>query len=653
MPTIFSQGMKKIDPVWAVLFLALATRAVYFWEYRANPFFDYIYPDSDSINFDQGARQFASGDWLAPSFNNSYSPLYKYFLGLVYKVAGRNLPLAWAVQFLLGAVTVALIFLIARRLFNPPAAWSSAVLYNFYGPALMYEGLMLRESLGCFLGALSFHFLLGMKERRDRFHLTLTGLAISLFIQCRPNVVLVFIAAVPFLMHNAKKADILDGFRLAGIAALFSIPLLIQTYLVHKKFVFFDASGTLTFVFGNRPDYPGAGFQNAHEIYGKSYAEALRLFLSDFVNRPLDMALLYVRKTYFFINAFEYPSNYYFDIFREFSGLLRNPLSDFSIMSALGLAGMVLGFREFRRLRILYAYAVGMSLSVIAFYYVSRLRIPAVPYFALFAGLALSRVWLWARASDYRTAGMVLGVSLLLKVLLNSPVEVPPGEKSNHYGNLGMAYLRLGETDKAKASIEKSLVIQPDNVYGHINLGTVYARTGKLNEAYLEFLAAVRINPGFWEAHFNLGLILERAGQFEKAGPELQTALALRPGDPGILFHLGKVNGELGRHEQAAEYLRRSLAANPASAQAYFVLGMEYAAMQQHDASIGAFNQAVALDPEFPKAYNNMGVVYEKLGRHAEAAQAFRAALRIDPGFAEARNNLSAVEQTIAAGNRG
>ncbi|MBI5427237.1 MAG: tetratricopeptide repeat protein [Nitrospinae bacterium] len=640
--------MKKIDAAWLVFFLALATRAAYFWEYRDNPFFDFIHDAADAVNFDIAARNFASGDWLALSPNNSFSPLYKYFLGLIYWVAGRNLPLVWAVQFLLGAVTVVLIFLIARKLFNPLSAWSSAVLYNFYGPALMKEGVMLRESLGSFLGVLSLYLLLGLKERRDWLYLTGTGLAVSLFIQCRPNVVMVFIAALPFLIYNARKEDVLDGFRLTSVATLFSIPLLIQAYLANGKFVFFDASGTLTFVFGNQPDYLGAGFQNLPGIFGKGYGEAIALFFNDAIHRPLDMALLYVRKAYFFLNAFEYPSNYYFDIFREFSVLLRNPLSNFSIISSLGLVGMVVGLKEFRRLRLLYAYAIGMSLSVIAFYYVSRLRIPAVPYFALFAGLTLGRIWLWARARDYRRAGIALGVALLLKFLLNSPAEVAPGEKSNHYGNLGQAYLRLGEMDKAKAALEKSLAIQPDNIYGRINMGTVYARTGELNEAYREFSAAVRLDPGFWEAHFNLGLVLARAGQFQQAEPALRDALALKPGDPGILFHLGKVYGELGRHEQAEDFLLESLKANPGSAQTYFVLGMEYAAMQRHDASIAAFKQSVALDPEFPKAYNNLGVVYERLGRREEAARAFREALRIDPGFAEARNNLSAVEKTIA-----
>ena len=74
----------KLRPVLTLsglFLLALAIRGIYFFELSRLPYFDTILPVYDHSNFDLGALSFAEGDWLALSPNNSYSPLYKYFLG--------------------------------------------------------------------------------------------------------------------------------------------------------------------------------------------------------------------------------------------------------------------------------------------------------------------------------------------------------------------------------------------------------------------------------------------------------------------------------------------------------------------------------------------------------------------------------------------
>lgn len=85
------------------------------------------------------------------------SPIYTYFVGTIYKVCGYSLTSAWIVQFSLGILTVLFIFRTSAELFNLRTAFFAATRYNFYGPAFMYEGVLLRASLLTFLGTLSFH----------------------------------------------------------------------------------------------------------------------------------------------------------------------------------------------------------------------------------------------------------------------------------------------------------------------------------------------------------------------------------------------------------------------------------------------------------------------------------------------------------------
>ena len=59
----------------AVAALALALRLIYLWGLSDSPFFSYVYPGSDSVNFELGARALAAGDLMAPSPNETYAPL--------------------------------------------------------------------------------------------------------------------------------------------------------------------------------------------------------------------------------------------------------------------------------------------------------------------------------------------------------------------------------------------------------------------------------------------------------------------------------------------------------------------------------------------------------------------------------------------------
>ncbi|MEE2986232.1 MAG: hypothetical protein VX667_00380, partial [Nitrospinota bacterium] len=65
----------------ALCLFALLIRLIYLIELSRFPLFDTVLATMDHFNFDQRALNFSKGDWLARSPNNSYSPLYKYFLG--------------------------------------------------------------------------------------------------------------------------------------------------------------------------------------------------------------------------------------------------------------------------------------------------------------------------------------------------------------------------------------------------------------------------------------------------------------------------------------------------------------------------------------------------------------------------------------------
>ena len=71
--------------------VALAVRLVHIWQIKPSPFFDILLGDANG--YDQWAQRLAAGDWVGSEVFYQ-APLYPYFLGLIYKIFGRDLLVA-------------------------------------------------------------------------------------------------------------------------------------------------------------------------------------------------------------------------------------------------------------------------------------------------------------------------------------------------------------------------------------------------------------------------------------------------------------------------------------------------------------------------------------------------------------------------------
>jgi len=384
-----------------IFVIALITRGLYYFQYHDNPFFDQYGDSAESRHFDLGAQSFANGDFLANAPDYVFAPLYKYFLGSIYWLAGRDLQTVWGVQFFMGALTVLLIFLICKQQFNIRTAWIAGLVYNFHGPVLMYEGVILRASLISFLGVVSLYALIRLPQEPSFLRLILTALPVALFIQCSPNVLLVFVFILIFYRRWFRKEYLKIPKRLAFLVFLFCLPALVQSSFVHGKPVLFEGTGATLLL----PD---------HSVEGSGWLDSLK-----------ESGYLFSKKVYFFFSSYQLEDSYDFKSFQDYSFLLKTPFSNFGLLSALGLFGFALGMQEFKRHRLLYAYSVGMSLAVILIFISARYRVPVVPFFAIWAGFALDRLATWHESRKYYKSGVVVVLIAALFTFLNSPDLIP------------------------------------------------------------------------------------------------------------------------------------------------------------------------------------------------------------------------------------
>jgi tetratricopeptide (TPR) repeat protein len=103
----------------------------------------------DSRGYDEWARRLAAGDWIGRDVFYQ-APLYPYFLGVIYALAGRNLLIVRVVQALLGSAACVFVALAASRFFSPRIGIVAGIMLALYAPAIFFDGLIQKSVLDVF-----------------------------------------------------------------------------------------------------------------------------------------------------------------------------------------------------------------------------------------------------------------------------------------------------------------------------------------------------------------------------------------------------------------------------------------------------------------------------------------------------------------------
>jgi len=130
------------------------------------------------------------------------------------------------------------------------------------------------------------------------------------------------------------------------------------------------------------------------------------------------------------------------------------------------------------------------------------------------------------------------------------------------HANLGWILAERQEYDQARAHLEASLDVRPENAQAHSNLGRLLSLQGKFAEADAQFQQALQLKPRDADIRKAYASALAEQGKPGDAIKQLREALRLRS-DPGMRLELASLLREIRHYRDAADEYRQVLKVKP------------------------------------------------------------------------------------------
>ncbi len=661
----------------AIFAVALAVRLVHIWQMRDAPFFTVLMGDSRA--YDAWARAIAQGDWLGHEVFYQ-APLYPYFLGTLYWIAGRDLLFVRLCQALIGSLACVLLGLAGARLFSKRVGVIAGLGLALYAPAVFFDALLQKSGLDVFFVCLVIWLLSGLvcprrtpTEPETRVWWLWLGVAMGGLTLTRENaivfsgVTLLWALAPRRVANTAAALPWRQRLATAGVfltgLTIVLLPVAVRNSVVGGGFYLTTAQFGPNFYIGNNaradgtymplrygrgaPEYEQQdATELAREATGQqlSPADVSRYWTEQAVAfiraEPVSWLKLLGRKVALLWNRTEMLDTESQDSHAEWSTVVRlgGRVGHFGVLVPLALLGVIVTWPLRDRLWILYAIAMAYAASVVTFYVFARYRYPLVPFLLLFAaaGLAAAPRLLQANARALAIAAAVAAAA----VLVNWPMLSTDLMRSITEHNLGAALQSEDALDEAIAHYRRAVAITSDYAPAYNNMGAALRSKGQLSEAVASYERALALEPDYPEAHYNLANAFLDLGRSDEAIDHFRRAVDRMPGSADVHNNLGIALAATGRLEEATVEFREALRLDPDSSSAHRNVGDALMSRGMQQQGIEHLRRAVQLDPRDASARYDLGSALLETGMFTEATDQFQAALQLTPDSAEAHNNL-------------
>ncbi len=188
---------------------------------------------------------------------------------------------------------------------------------------------------------------------------------------------------------------------------------------------------------------------------------------------------------------------------------------------------------------------------------------------------------------------------------------------------------------KARKLLEDLADDAPDDALVQLNLGVAFQRLGDLDRASMALARATRANPGLVQAWLYLGQVELQLGEAEAALRRFRTGIEQNPENLDLRVGLAMALLESGQPEQAIAEAKEGLAINVRSLPLYNTIGLAYLELEQLPAARFVYEKAETI----PGADSNAGIqanfgwILARLGETYAAEYRLKKAVELDPTY--------------------
>jgi tetratricopeptide (TPR) repeat protein len=212
-------------------------------------------------------------------------------------------------------------------------------------------------------------------------------------------------------------------------------------------------------------------------------------------------------------------------------------------------------------------------------------------------------------------------------------VDAFPTDASTHAA-LAEAYQAIGDLDKATKEYELRIKYEP-TAEGRIELANLYAKRRIASGAKPLYLVVLRDEPDNHEAALGLADLYLAMGDYTSTEKTLSDLLAKAPDDLGAKARLGILHSRRGRPDLAIPELTAVVTKDPSQLLAQTELGFLYARGGDQDTALKTLTKVLNIEPRNSLALLYLGHTLYAKGQAKRAEESFLASAQTDPNFAE------------------
>ena len=483
--------MKKFEVYSLIVFItALLLRIINNFYQLQDPLYDFPL-GGHSVYFNI-ATEIYNGN-LIPFKESIHlnNPAFPYLLAFIYKIFGfENFLAVRLISLSLDSCTALLVYLIARRYSGTLTALLAGLFYATSGVVIFMANQLIAEPFAVFCMVLCVWLILA----KDFSKFTAAGILAGLAIALRPNLMLLLPAMFFWFFFYYGLRRELAGFFIGAILAL--SPLLLVNYLSGGEVLQISSGSGHNFYIGHNAQAQ-AGYWVPAEMDGdiflnyKAQAEEVEgSLLSDskvsayyyakglswIIDNPVAELNLLLERLKLFFGVYELTTYGNYKYQQSFSALLAWLPNLLPVMMLSGF-GLILSFRHIKDpfISLLLLLTLVSLLSVLGFFFISRLRITAVPWLCIFAALAGQYFLSLVRKFNFRKFILPFFFTGLWTLYIVRPAHIQY-DSSNEWNKAGIILTLQNRYIEAEQALLEAQRVNPGNPNTRLNLINLYKR---------------------------------------------------------------------------------------------------------------------------------------------------------------------------------